>query len=348
MCGLHFATIDLFRNGGGSITSISSLESLEQTLAQDLSHIGSNSTSFSNVDNDDDDDENINQLLVPPTSLHSSSSSSAHVVLIARGPIQCLIAQYYLESNPLAGLVLVDPILLPENGRESTTVTTRKKDGDSSSIDGRWETSLSKLMSVLMVKNMEVAAGNATTTNATIVDPPLLLPIPSEADNTSSSSSSSSSKTTQELEINFLHTLLQFSSSSSLPLPSSTTKSSTQRPRPLKLEPNSVPILILYNGDHKYEEYYRGCAEWTAAFHAGSTRSTIANTTALPYHPSRVESGGGQGGGGGAMVWKIPKPSGGGSSSRKRDHTNHNNNHDDNDVNSLMMRIYEWYDEMVA
>eukprot|EP00544_Gedaniella_sp_CCMP2646_P004531 CAMPEP_0202495930 /NCGR_PEP_ID=MMETSP1361-20130828/18321_1 /ASSEMBLY_ACC=CAM_ASM_000849 /TAXON_ID=210615 /ORGANISM="Staurosira complex sp., Strain CCMP2646" /LENGTH=237 /DNA_ID=CAMNT_0049127117 /DNA_START=41 /DNA_END=751 /DNA_ORIENTATION=+ len=33
-------------------------------------------------------------------------------VLVARGPLMSLIAQYYLESLPLAGLVLVDPILI--------------------------------------------------------------------------------------------------------------------------------------------------------------------------------------------------------------------------------------------
>jgi hypothetical protein len=39
-------------------------------------------------------------------------SSLPNVVLVARGPIVSLIAQYYLESLPLAGLILVDPILI--------------------------------------------------------------------------------------------------------------------------------------------------------------------------------------------------------------------------------------------
>eukprot|EP00559_Dactyliosolen_fragilissimus_P003452 CAMPEP_0184859656 /NCGR_PEP_ID=MMETSP0580-20130426/4644_1 /TAXON_ID=1118495 /ORGANISM="Dactyliosolen fragilissimus" /LENGTH=435 /DNA_ID=CAMNT_0027356419 /DNA_START=139 /DNA_END=1446 /DNA_ORIENTATION=- len=34
-------------------------------------------------------------------------------VLVARGPIACLVAQYHLESLPLGGLILVDPLLLP-------------------------------------------------------------------------------------------------------------------------------------------------------------------------------------------------------------------------------------------
>jgi len=35
-----------------------------------------------------------------------------NIVLIARGPLVSLVAQYYLESLPLAGLVMVDPILI--------------------------------------------------------------------------------------------------------------------------------------------------------------------------------------------------------------------------------------------
>jgi len=34
-------------------------------------------------------------------------------ILVARGPIMSLVAQYYLESWPLAGLVMIDPLLLP-------------------------------------------------------------------------------------------------------------------------------------------------------------------------------------------------------------------------------------------
>ena len=44
-------------------------------------------------------------------------SESAYTIMVARGPLQSLVAQYYLESLPLAGLVLVDPLLLPEDGR---------------------------------------------------------------------------------------------------------------------------------------------------------------------------------------------------------------------------------------
>lgn len=43
--------------------------------------------------------------------LQQDLSGLPNPVLIARGPLVSLVAQYYLESLPLAGLVLVDPIL---------------------------------------------------------------------------------------------------------------------------------------------------------------------------------------------------------------------------------------------
>ena len=45
--------------------------------------------------------------------LKQDLASMTNVVLVARGPVASLIAQYYLESLPLAGLVMVDPILYP-------------------------------------------------------------------------------------------------------------------------------------------------------------------------------------------------------------------------------------------
>uniref|UniRef100_A0A7S2E9Y4 Uncharacterized protein n=1 Tax=Ditylum brightwellii TaxID=49249 RepID=A0A7S2E9Y4_9STRA len=41
-------------------------------------------------------------------------------VLIAVGPVPCLVAQYYLESLPLSGLILVDPVILPPLPGENT------------------------------------------------------------------------------------------------------------------------------------------------------------------------------------------------------------------------------------
>lgn len=59
-------------------------------------------------------------LLLDARSLHKGLdlleqdlASMPNVVLITRGPIVSMIAQYYLESLPLAGLVMVDPILYP-------------------------------------------------------------------------------------------------------------------------------------------------------------------------------------------------------------------------------------------
>lgn len=36
-------------------------------------------------------------------------------VLVARGAMPCLLAQYYLESFPLAGLVMIDPCIIPHD-----------------------------------------------------------------------------------------------------------------------------------------------------------------------------------------------------------------------------------------
>jgi hypothetical protein len=44
--------------------------------------------------------ENLSRLgsnAVDDIFLGDESSSSAHVVMIARGPVQCLVAQYFLE-----------------------------------------------------------------------------------------------------------------------------------------------------------------------------------------------------------------------------------------------------------
>lgn len=49
--------------------------------------------------------------------LASDLSSHAEVVLVARGPLPCLVAQYYLESLPLSGLIMVDPLLIPKSAR---------------------------------------------------------------------------------------------------------------------------------------------------------------------------------------------------------------------------------------
>jgi hypothetical protein len=88
--GLHFASIDVFRSssgrcgggggGGGNpndVDVVPSLDALERTMTEDLSRLG---------------DDAVDDIF-----LGDESSSSAHVVMIARGPVQCLVAQYFLE-----------------------------------------------------------------------------------------------------------------------------------------------------------------------------------------------------------------------------------------------------------
>eukprot|EP00536_Pseudo-nitzschia_multiseries_P009393 jgi/Psemu1/306483/fgenesh1_kg.261_\ len=39
-------------------------------------------------------------------------------ILVARGPVACLCAQYYLESFSLQGLIMIDPILVDDKQQE--------------------------------------------------------------------------------------------------------------------------------------------------------------------------------------------------------------------------------------
>lgn len=55
------------------------------------------------------------------TELAADLSPHAEVTLVARGPLPCLVAQYYLESLPLSGLILVDPLIVPRRVSESNT-----------------------------------------------------------------------------------------------------------------------------------------------------------------------------------------------------------------------------------
>lgn len=76
--GLHFSSIDIMQSEAGGDHSTTTIKSLVQNLSKDLSNLGDVSSDVTY-----DDTRPI--------------SSSAHVVLIARGPIQCLISQYFLE-----------------------------------------------------------------------------------------------------------------------------------------------------------------------------------------------------------------------------------------------------------
>jgi hypothetical protein len=99
--GIHFASIDLTTSDDDALSQDVSFNSMEQTLSDDMA------------------------ILNEP----------AYTIAVARGPIQSLVAQYYLESLPLAGLVLVDPFLLPEDC-----------DRVSNSEERRWKESIDSLM----------------------------------------------------------------------------------------------------------------------------------------------------------------------------------------------------------
>lgn len=217
--GLHFSSIDMFRSHPDETdTQISSsVKSLEHVLASDLSHLAT-----------------------------SIGIGSAHTVLIARGPIQCLTAQYFLESLPLAGLILVDPLLLPDDGR----VKKEQHDGSAVVDNNRWDSSLKDFISLLdgNVPNMYQHAGKKIVEDMDNVTHPLLL-----GDRTATNASKS---TSLNIELSLLDSL-----------------SRNKNSRQLLLEPGTVPMLIFYSGNNDYEDYYRIYAERTAAFHtcAGST-----------------------------------------------------------------------------
>ena len=82
--GVHFLSVDVFSDLSSSSTVSESFAHVHTELATDL-------------------------------------SPHAEVTLVARGPLPCLVAQYYLESLPLSGLILVDPLIVPRRGGEIDT-----------------------------------------------------------------------------------------------------------------------------------------------------------------------------------------------------------------------------------
>ena len=95
-----------------------------------------------------------------------------------------------------------------------------------------------------------------------------------------------------------------------------TTTASERRSRPLRLEPGSVPMLVMYTGGyrHEYVDQYRICAERTASFH-----TCHDGGKKMGEHYDQVP------------VLMVPTTGSG------RD-----------DVRASTRLIYEWYDEMVA
>ena len=92
--------------------------------------------------------------------------------------------------------------------------------------------------------------------------------------------------------------------------------------RPLRLEPGSVPILVMYSGmDHAHADRYRICAERTAAFHTCGGRGDQFDQVPVLMVP---------------RGWAAAEAAGGGGNDGK------------DDVRKSMRLIYEWYDEVVA
>lgn len=102
--GIHFLSVDVFSQLSASSTVSESFALIHNELAADL-------------------------------------SPHAEVTFVGRGPLPCLVAQYYLESLPLSGLILVDPLIVPRRVSESNT-------GDAGSSD---EISLQTTAKLLMM-----------------------------------------------------------------------------------------------------------------------------------------------------------------------------------------------------
>mmetsp|Transcript_39411 Transcript_39411/g.82397 ORF Transcript_39411/g.82397 Transcript_39411/m.82397 type:complete len:154 (-) Transcript_39411:387-848(-) len=86
--------------------------------------------------------------------------------------------------------------------------------------------------------------------------------------------------------------------------------------RPLSLEAGAIPTLVCHSGgDHVHGDYYRVCAERTAAFHTCGGKGDYFDQVS---------------------VVKVPKK-GNGETGAAMD-----------DLDRLSKTIYEWYDEVVA
>ena len=219
------------------------------------------------------------------------------------------------QSSPLAGLVLVDPLLLPEDGRATTKGSGKEKGKKTDHSGGgmassRWRTSLTDLISMLEGGDK----AHPPPLGGIVVDPPLLFPVDDGASFATTRQSS-----TVGGEIALLRSLLAKEEGGGA--------LSDGTSRPLRLEPGSVPILVMYSGmDHAHADRYRICAERTAAFHTCGGSGDQFDQVPVLMVPRDVAAAAAAGGGGG-----------GGSSNGGGD-----------DVRATMRLIYEWYDEVVA
>ena len=147
---------------------------------------------------------------------------------------------FVLCSLPLAGLILVDPLILPDDGRLEG-VNQHK-------VSNRWKSSLLELQSMLEETN-----GLYKSTDRQ----PLQLP-----------------NDLNKLESSMLNSLVQ---------------TKEECPRTLKLESGSIPLLVMYTGDHSYHDHYRICAERTAAFHTCAGQSDYFNQVSVLKVPTEHE-----------------------------------------------------------
>ena len=122
-------------------------------------------------------------------------------------------------SLPLAGLILVDPLILPDDGRLEGV--------EQHKVSNRWKSSLLELQSMLEKTNGLYKSSDQQRHP--------LQPL----------------NDLNELEWSLLSSLGQ----------------SIEECTKLKLESGSIPLLVMYSGDHTYHDHYRICAERTAAFH---------------------------------------------------------------------------------
>ena len=77
-----------------------------------------------------------------------------------------------------------------------------------------------------------------------------------------------------ELESSLLNTLVQ---------------TKEECPRKLKLESGSIPLLVMYTGDHSYHDHYRICAERTAAFHTCGGQGDYFDQVSVLKVPNELE-----------------------------------------------------------
>ena len=158
------------------------------------------------------------------------------------------------------------------------------------------ESSLQDFMSLLdgnapnMYKHADKIVGNSATHPLLLSDSTATKILPTQL-------LSETASTSMDVELSLLNSL-------------SRNKHSQQ----LLLEPGIVPMLIFYSGgvNNDYEDYYRICAERTAAFHTCAGSSDYFDQVSVAKIPTvRGDSGG-------------------------------------DDLDHLMEQIYDWYDVAVA